>query len=271
MKELHHTDEIRIFRIEGAVDFNPARGILSTINGEVEVPLLSAASSILLLLIHSHGQLVKQDDLIHEGWGRHGLHVSSNTFYQNILILRKGLRECGLNIQVIKTLPKKGLTIPLSISIVDVALLAEQRYLEIKSDEYEVQSENVIKDDIGPKQKNKKVKSITAAKFIIINLITISLLSLLVGGLFGFPEEYTSRYNRVDLINGCEVYISKHNNSMTSYTSFLEINKITCEENESVYFTTYQYIPRTSVIKCKKPLGNSADNNSCISFYYLDK
>ncbi|WPM85044.1 hypothetical protein QNH14_00545 [Apirhabdus apintestini] len=46
-----------------------------------------------------------------EVWKKSKVLVSSNTFYQNISILRKGLKRIGIEEDIIVTIPRVGLTL----------------------------------------------------------------------------------------------------------------------------------------------------------------
>lgn len=268
MKKIQYIDNMQIYRIEGVVDFNPENNTLSAVSKNIEISLLSAASSVLLTLIKNHGQLVRQKDLIHEGWEKHGLHVSSNTFYQNILTIRKGIRQCGISAQVLKTVPRKGLTIPLTISINKV--VKHEKSILSKS-EAEVSN---IYDSVSNSRKEEQPlfinKNRRPGSTLIIYLVC-GFLGFSIGIYSGLFKNYTVHYRHIDLINGCQVFAGKDNNILTSYESFLHTQNITCNANESIYFTTFQYIPRTSIIKCSHSLEHGDKNNSCVSLYYLDK
>ncbi|WP_330764119.1 MULTISPECIES: winged helix-turn-helix domain-containing protein [unclassified Serratia (in: enterobacteria)] len=63
----------------------------------------------LTLLIESQGEIVSQEKFINDVWRRNGIEVSTNTFYQNIFLLRKNLKIAGVMDDIIITIPKKGL------------------------------------------------------------------------------------------------------------------------------------------------------------------
>ncbi|OKP28342.1 winged helix-turn-helix domain-containing protein [Serratia fonticola] len=109
------------FVIADAVIFCPMENIFKSISNGVEFPILVSASECFLHLIKNHGVLITKGTLMQIGWEQYGLHVSDNTYYQNILTLRKGLRQCGIDCEVIKTVPRKGLLIPSSIKIIPLS------------------------------------------------------------------------------------------------------------------------------------------------------
>lgn len=105
------------YLIDNKVEFNCSACTLRSVDKDISFTLLAASSECFHFLLQNHGSLVNKSKLTYEGWEKYGLHVSDNTFYQNVLIIRKGLKACGIDYEVIKTLPRKGLLIPESIDI----------------------------------------------------------------------------------------------------------------------------------------------------------
>jgi DNA-binding winged helix-turn-helix (wHTH) protein len=65
-------------------------------NHDNVIILNSPASRCLLLLIERIGSIVTQQEFLDIVWTKCGMQVSTNTFYQNISILRKGLKKRAL-------------------------------------------------------------------------------------------------------------------------------------------------------------------------------
>lgn len=80
--------------INNWIEFHPAKSILRRLDTPENVVILnSPASRCFLLLIKKVGIIVSQQEFMDEVWVKNGVHVSPNTFYQNISILRKGLKK----------------------------------------------------------------------------------------------------------------------------------------------------------------------------------
>ena len=98
--------------INGLVEFHPAASTLRDLNNPDRVVVLnSPAGRCLLLLIERVGSVVTQQECMAIVWQRRGMLVSPNTYYQNISILRKGLKKAGFETDPIVTIPRIGLTL----------------------------------------------------------------------------------------------------------------------------------------------------------------
>ncbi|WP_230939865.1 winged helix-turn-helix domain-containing protein [Enterobacter asburiae] len=98
--------------INGLVEFHPAASTLRDLNNPDRVVVLnSPAGRCLLLLIERVGSIVTQQECMDIVWQRRGMLVSPNTYYQNISILRKGLKKVGFETDPIVTIPRIGLTL----------------------------------------------------------------------------------------------------------------------------------------------------------------
>lgn len=128
MDNKHHpsdTDSLpatSLYHIDNKVEFDPQKCLLRSVNADTTFTLLAASSECFLILLMNHGRLVNKSKLFYQGWEKYGLHVSDNTFYQNILVLRKGLKACGIDYEVIRTLPRKGLIIPDTIHVSQITM-----------------------------------------------------------------------------------------------------------------------------------------------------
>src|SRR5690606_16417807 len=108
-----HTDPMhKHYIINNIVEFHPAASTLRDLNNPDRVVVLnSPAGRCLLLLIERAGSIVTQQEFLDVVWQSRGMLVSSNTYYQNISILRKGLKKIGFDVDPIVTIPRIGLTL----------------------------------------------------------------------------------------------------------------------------------------------------------------
>ena len=98
--------------INGFIEFHPAASTLRNLNDPEKVVVLnSPAGRCLLLLIQRIDTIVTQQEFMETVWEKNGMLVSPNTFYQNISILRKGLKKIGLPEDPVMTIPRVGLTL----------------------------------------------------------------------------------------------------------------------------------------------------------------
>lgn len=119
--------------INESVEFHPATSKLRDINNpDSVVTLNSPAGRCLLLLINRMGNVVTQKEFMEIVWKQNGMMVTSNAYYQNISVLRKGLKRVGLDESFIVTLPRIGLTLA---SGTNIRKLAEETSIEISTDD----------------------------------------------------------------------------------------------------------------------------------------
>lgn len=118
--------------INGVVEFIPATGTLRDINNPEHVVLLnSPAGRCLLLLIERIGTIVTQHEFLDIVREKRGMLVSSNTFYQNISILCKGLKNIGLPENLVVTILRTGLTLA---SGTHIKKLATKQQVEVSNE-----------------------------------------------------------------------------------------------------------------------------------------
>ena len=107
------------YLIDGRLCFYPVTNVLRPLDDSIaEVILSKPASRCFLLLIERQGEVVSHDDFINEVWGKKGIIVTKNTYYQSISILRKRLKALGFDDDVIVTLPRKGLILSEEVAII---------------------------------------------------------------------------------------------------------------------------------------------------------
>lgn len=98
--------------IYNKIEFVPSSKKLRRLDYPDDIVILnSPASRCFLLLIQRKGHIVTQQEFMNEVWVKSGVLVCANTFYQNISILRKGLRKIGVHEDIIVTIPRVGLTL----------------------------------------------------------------------------------------------------------------------------------------------------------------
>lgn len=252
------------YLIGDSVEFWPEENLLySRVNGE-KITLFIAASRCFQLLLSQQGELVPQRDLFEAGWQKNGLEVSNNTFYQNILMLRKGFKLAGYEQAVIKTVPRQGLTVP---SMVPVEKITPHMMSTDSTEEIPVEEENQL--PIAG-EVDKKVSS--RSRHVWAMLLSLSFcigIALFVAWHNSEEKNFFSNFNFVGNIEQCSVYLHESQTSLQSYMQFIAQHNFTCEKQEVVYFTANPLVPRASVIRCEWPFSSGV-KNICISEYYLE-
>lgn len=106
-----------IFIINEEITFDPDKCIIRNIMHNQEIRLNMPASRCLTLLLMNPHSVISREHFLEEVWQKNGVVVSQNTYYQNISILRKTLKQAGLRGEFIVTVPHKGLTLCQNITI----------------------------------------------------------------------------------------------------------------------------------------------------------
>lgn len=251
------------YLIGNSIEFRPEENLLySRKNGE-RITLFVAASRCLQLLLNQHGELVSQQELFNTGWNKSGISVSSNTFYQNILTLRKGFKLAGCDQKVIRTVPRQGLTIPLSVAVEKIAGEAPPL-----PPEGEITSkENTPGHTLNFGKKKLRFPGPLWVTFLIV-FSCCAMLLYIWGGHFTQSKLF-SHYNYAGKIGKCMVYLYDRGTSIDTYLQFVAHNKVDCSEQKYIYFTTHPLLPRASVLRCDHPYI-PGEKNSCIPEHQLE-
>lgn len=112
--------EPTLYTIEGNIHFCPNENTLRNVIDGRTVTLLSTASECFKILIENQGRVISRDEMKELVWGKRGVIVSSNTFYQNMLNLRRGTEKVGAGKRLISTHYGKGVTIDNGLDITPI-------------------------------------------------------------------------------------------------------------------------------------------------------
>ncbi|MEC5097235.1 winged helix-turn-helix domain-containing protein, partial [Raoultella ornithinolytica] len=162
----------RYYIINNIVEFHPTtRQLRNLINPTQMVVLNSPASRCLLLLIESSNTIVTQQEFMYNVWEKLGLVVSANTYYQNICLLRKGLKEVGFPADPITTIPRIGLTLARetqvqvieSADVLPIANVEEAKTEEGARPVHHDTPDSADSDHIGSLRASEPVSGIVAA------------------------------------------------------------------------------------------------------------
>lgn len=268
-----------VYYIEGIVKFDSSTGILHSINEDFTFSLLAASSECFISLLENHGSLVSKKDLIMQGWGKYGLHVSDNTFYQNILVLRKGLKACGIEKEIIKTIPRKGLMVPQDVIINHVNPDLPKSAPSIKEAGISSSLPSSLNSSSSEEWENSHSRNMVYKKesfplsTIHPLIFTPVILFVFITSIFTSVTEssYFSKFKYITRTHECRLYMPDEKNSDMDFQNSTLIKSIFCKENELLYLSVYKYISRVSVIKCTPRKNDLNKVDDCISFYYLEK
>ena len=200
------------------------------------------ASRCLLLMLQHPGINIKREDFFSEVWEKHGQYVTSNTFYQNISLIRKGLRNAGLKTQVIKTVPRVGICFTGTVQIISS---------EDNEHHHSVISEEVNAGDMlnGIEKREDTKTELSASKrpirtFIkklcttnILNLLLFLFTSLIFLAFLQSKNSWLSEKSvKIADINQCSVYVSVDvsKESYDEYIRILRAKDVFCGPDEFI-------------------------------------
>ncbi|MFU2316232.1 transcriptional regulator [Rahnella sp. PCH160] len=286
--------------INGVVEFHPATSTLRDLNDPDHVVVLnSPAGRCLLLLIERTGTIVTQHEFLDIVWAQRGMLVSSNTFYQNISILRKGLKKIGLPDDPVVTIPRIGLTLA---SGTHIKKLTTDQQVEVSHenahfiDEHSLTQElktlqppeDVPEEDVpepatetpaegspeSPATEPKPVRRCTRRQWLTGSASALVVLMLLGAAVLALrsndESHFFSHYHFLKTTQGCHIFLSDGIISPESRANALERSKQIadgCKSYPWLYVTHLPLLPRTSVIRCDKPMS---EPNTCISDYFFE-
>ncbi|KAF6655539.1 winged helix-turn-helix domain-containing protein [Enterobacteriaceae bacterium EKM102V] len=278
--------------INGFIEFHPAASTLRNLNDpEKCVVLNSPAGRCLLLLITRNDTIITQQEFMEIVWEKNGMLVSPNTFYQNISILRKGLKKVGLAEDPVVTIPRVGLTLASGTDIKkrssethvdgsqenthsrDEDTFAEEPYdeMSLPSSADTEQGEPLVAQ-AARQESGALLKSFLPAVLLwTMSLVALILLMVILktNSASDAPRVHFDEYPFLADINGCRVYIADkdaRSEEKKKTLSLVEKLKSSCSHYPWVYVTHYALLPRTSVIRCNKPMSQK---NQCISEYHF--
>lgn len=255
------------YKIEETIHFYPDQHTLKNVTSGETVTLLSTAAECFKILIDEQGKIVSRKDMKEQVWGRRGVVVSSNTFYQNMLNLRRGLEKAGAGSHLISTHYGKGVSIDAGIKITLIVCDTSPSGKEIHEPP-EADSEMVMKDiHISVDTSKKKSENFLSLPIVNSILFLLCIVMLFVSKDLK-RDNYFSEYTRTAFkVKNCSVYTDPTRMDENELQQFLKHNTPDCEEGETLYLSSVYPVQRMSVIRCT---GSFLPGDECESDYYLE-
>ncbi|AHJ74442.1 winged helix-turn-helix domain-containing protein [Kosakonia sacchari] len=271
--------------INDNIEFRPGMKRLSSVNNpEMNVTLTSPASRCLLLLLEASPDIVLQQDFFKKVWEEEGMLVPTNTLYQNISIVRRGLRAVGeTDRRLIATIPRKGFQIDDSVKIsrrndnepatpFPVSTTSNQTTYNIP--EVFNQPKNDVNDQVLPAETD--ARTITKEKpFAMSNGVFAASASFIVGLLVVYlawninnDADFFESYKFIEKEDGCYFYTKddSHDNNeyYLKYKSLIKDSGLNCKNYPWIYFPTSQTSPSLAALVCKNKFSTTS-SPGCIS------
>ncbi len=261
----------RYFIINDKVRFNPAENKLIPLGlrGR-EVLLHSPVSRFLFLLASRAGNVISQEEIYNEVWEKYGQKVTPNTLYQNVSLLRRGLKTAGISTLTIKTHPKSGFSIFAEVQVFeddDETIDAEKKDVQKgASAELQISTEDgapVTSLPTGKQTDQRKVKRPTRLirfrpTFRLVMPVFAIIAFFMILTPSGTDEHFTPEQKLVARVNGCPVYVDRGNSkvSLDKILQYLREKEVNCREHEFLYLAKAPNVNQIIIMNC-----NSADDD----------
>ncbi|HDC4368454.1 TPA: winged helix-turn-helix domain-containing protein [Enterobacter cloacae] len=252
----------KYYIINGVVEFHPAASTLRDLNNPEQVVVLnSPAGRCLLLLIERAGSIVTQQECMDIVWQRRGMMVSPNTYYQNISILRKGLKKVGFETDPIVTIPRIGLTLAsdTQITIKETQLPSAEPDAPVQT----VQEEVSVPQPVAPAVKRRIwLPGVLLGLLLFISVVVISHSR-------AHDNYFVDGYRFTTMMGECRLYFARDietPHDRDKALSYAAPFKDECSSYPWVYVSGYTLLPRASVIRCDRAM---TEPNRCMSDYFI--
>ncbi|EPF6066393.1 winged helix-turn-helix domain-containing protein [Enterobacter cloacae] len=252
----------KYYIINGVVEFHPAASTLRDLNNPEQVVVLnSPAGRCLLLLIERAGSIVTQQECMDIVWQRRGMMVSPNTYYQNISILRKGLKKVGFETDPIVTIPRIGLTLAsdTQITIKETQLPSAEPDAPVQT----VQEEVSVPQPVAPAVKRRIwLQGVLLGLLLFISVVVISHSR-------AHDNYFVDGYRFTTMMGECRLYFARDietPHDRDKALSYAAPFKDECSSYPWVYISGYTLLPRASVIRCDRAM---TEPNRCMSDYFI--
>lgn len=254
------SEETSFYTILDDILFFPDEQYIFNIKTFYRVNLKSTVSQCFHLLLKRRGNIVSQNELMAYAWGEKHRQVSYNTFYQNILQLRRALLMAGLEQQIITTVPRKGVMIH-----ADILVKIEMVTGEKPSTQQNLPPIVSSSEATGIKSSHSKI-FMRYGWFV---LLLITLMCLLSYFLREFKEKdfFSNYYSASFAETNCHVFFNNDVANHEKHDLFIKSHQELCHKNKYIYITASPNTHNISAIICPVRIGPKS-NKSCISLYY---
>lgn len=254
--------------INDNIEFRPdSKKLISLTNPELNVVLTTPASRCLLLLLNASPEVVLQQTFFKQVWEDEGMLVPANTLYQNISIIRRGLRSVGeTDRTLVATVPRKGFQIDKNVKITRIAAHneAEETPDTLRGEEEldveytpDAAPEPAVNDVAPPVVKHAESKKMSRPLSML--LMVVAFIIGVVGVHFAWhftdTKPFFADYTYVEEDNGCHFYT--HDDGLGGTKSYEKIKALilstglSCKKYPWVYFPVSKTSPGLSVFVCR--------------------
>lgn len=272
--------DIKKYSLEGKVVYDPVTHSIIKIGDNDSLVTLAIPSSLCLLtLLQQQGEVVSHSELLAFAWESRGMMVSPNTLYQNMSILRKALVASGVSEEMIKTIPKRGFTIPASFP---VECLYEASPAEAESDLVEDEKQPV--PEVPPSASSSFPRSVAGAvritpllRKVLFAAACCAVFAIAYGvsnqlGEDSIPAYIAPEFVKIDSVEDCQVFRNYSLRSNDFFKRFISEKAVSCGKEKWWYLTNYPPSLEVSLLRCSKPLDalTKEKTSLCTSDFYSE-
>ncbi|WON77735.1 transcriptional regulator [Serratia sp. UGAL515B_01] len=294
------------FIINDMVVYHPDQHRLTPLGSRGKETALNVPSSrCLLLMLQRPGLNITQEEFFREVWEKHGQYVTANTFYQNISLIRKGIRNAGIRNPVIRTLPKIGLCFTGTVQIISQESNESDNSIEQSEDSnqspHSVTQPEVVSgtktdamrytgtefsaSETDPSTIFKKITDTHTLRSSLFRRWRIPFIATITLVLFGLSSsvyhyilyptlsvsqstDFFGEHMRIFTVNQCDVFINRLENNLNRerFLSSLESKKVSCNPNEFIYITNSPVTIKRVIMRCQAFVDSSLRCETIYSF-----
>ncbi|MES0267326.1 transcriptional regulator [Citrobacter sedlakii] len=266
---------IPTYEIENRVIFDPAGYRLwPTEEPEAVVTLYAPVSQCLLLMLQHPQQILSQEVFFEEVWRKNGLYVNPNTLYQNIALLRKALKSLGIQKEIIKTVPRRGIQFIGAIRSVEEENAVTTSETVFKVEVSPLDSKMTKEEGNSEKQPyslpaNRKAKRLYYF-FGAIILICAGWLFIMNLPSHKNNMAFFMNYHPTGMVEKCQLFSSSPDkaSSIKRFSLVSRLTGLTCTSGEKAWVTFNRNNSMVSVVTCDNEINHPAVN--CMSWIYRE-
>ncbi|TNV19480.1 hypothetical protein FH968_14800 [Buttiauxella sp. B2] len=247
---------VQLYLINKYIEFWPLEHRLShRENALLSHKLNAPVSRCLQLLLEKRPELVMQKDFYQYVWGEQGVGVSINALYQNITLLRKGLRSLDSQLDAaIITVPKKGFKWDERISVEsfsenEIQLVPEPPLILATA-------ENKIPVSVVSHPSFKYFSTANLAVFTGV-IITACIISISQVGFPSLYDNYFKDYTVKTNAGGCSYFSVNQMGVEVMVNNLKNENLPDCQAFPYRYLTFDQPHSPNSLIVCDRPMQSN--------------
>lgn len=253
-----------VYLINDIIIFNPQAYTLTPRKSwpSGRITLHAPAAECLHLLLTHAGQPVSQKLIFAEVWEKRGVVVSTNTLYQSIASIRKGLKAAGLEDDIVRTLPKQGFQCNASVQYGPV-------------DEFVIPASRTEKNITEPATEKIAETAPDTASYSTLRhgwILSLFLSVMMIAALIYWKKEadvpLAIQYYPAGQIENCTLF-SSWSGADYSQAIFSELKQrypINCGKKKTAYLTINRLQIGSTLILCDSPIENTGTQCQSIMF-----